>query len=170
MDERHEHEQYFFDEPTLARLADVVAQFPNPCCLCAPMLGAALVERGVAVHILDLDERFASLPGFRRYDLRRPEWLGESFGLIVCDPPFFNVSLARLFAALRMLSRNDYRQPLLLSYLRRRETKLLQTFARFHLAPTGFFPTYQTVQPSKKNEIALYGNVEEALLSKLRQA
>ena len=73
MDERHEHEQYFFDEPTLARLADVVASFPNPCCLCAPLLGKALVERDVAVRILDLDERFASLPGFRRYDLHRPE-------------------------------------------------------------------------------------------------
>ena len=170
MHERHEHEQYFFDEPTLARLADVVAEFENPCCLCAPMLGKALVERGVAVRILDLDERFAALPGFRRYDLHRPEWLGESFGVIVCDPPFFNVSLARLFAALRMLSRNDYRQPLLLSYLHRREAKLLQTFARFRLAPTGFFPTYQTVQPIKKNEIALYGNVEDALLYKLRVA
>ena len=69
-----------------------------------------------------------------------------------------------------MLSRNDYRQPLLLSYLHRREAKLLQTFARFHLAPTGFFPTYQTVQPSKKNEIALYGNVDDMLLYKLREA
>ena len=73
MDERHEHEQYFFDRPTLARLADVVAQFENPCCLCAPMLGAALVDRDVAVSILDLDKRFASLPGYRRYDLRRSE-------------------------------------------------------------------------------------------------
>ena len=163
MHERHEHEQYFFDAPTLARLADVVAQFEHPCCLCAPMLGKALVERGVAVRILDLDERFASLPGFQRYDLHRPEWLGESFGVIVCDPPFFTVSLARLFAALRTLSRNDYRQPLLLSYLRRREAKLLQTFARFRLASTGFFPTYETVQPIEKNEIALYGNVEPSL-------
>jgi hypothetical protein len=167
MHERHEHEQYFFDEPTLSRLADVVAPFENPCCLCAPMLGAALAKRGVAVRILDLDERFASLPGFRRYDLRQPEWLGESFGLIVCDPPFLNVSLGHLFAALRVLSCNDYRQPLLLSYLRRREARLLKTFARFRLAPTGFCPTYRTVEPAEKNEIAWYGNVDEGLLAKL---
>ncbi len=78
MYELHEYEQYFLDRPTLEHLARFVEQFPHPCCLCAPLLGRELVERGVEVRILDIDERFKSLPGFRRYDLYRPDRLGDS--------------------------------------------------------------------------------------------
>jgi hypothetical protein len=108
MYERHENEQYFFDGPTLETLAEVVAGFANPCCLCAPLLGRELERRGGAVRTLDIDMRFTHLKGFVPYDIYRPHWLGEAFGLIVCDPPFFNVSLSQLFAALRLLSRYDY--------------------------------------------------------------
>ena len=160
MQERHEHEQYFFDRPTLATLAGVVAPFPRPCCLCAPLLGQELERRGVQVRTLDIDDRFAALAGFRRYDLYRPEWRDETFGLIVCDPPFFRVSLAQLFAAIRLLAHHDYTQPLLVSYLARREANLLGTFARFGLAPTGYRPRYQTVQEQDtRNAIAFYANV-----------
>ena len=44
MYELHENEQYFFDERTLQQLADFVSTFGNPCCLCAPLLGEALVN------------------------------------------------------------------------------------------------------------------------------
>ena len=104
MQERHENEQYFFSAETTSQLASFAAQFPNPCCICAPSIGKALTQRGVGVRILDIDERFADLPGFRHFDLRRPDWLDEEFGIIICDPPFFNLSLSRLFAALRLLS------------------------------------------------------------------
>jgi hypothetical protein len=159
MDERHEHEQYFFDAPTLAHLAGVAAAYPNPCCLCAPRLGQELERRGVAVRTLDIDTRFAGLAGFRRYDVFRPEWLGEPFGLILCDPPFFRVSLAQLFTAVRLLSRYDYRQPLLISYLSRRATNILGTFARFDLQPTGYYPGYLTVQNVDRNGIEFFGNL-----------
>lgn len=159
MYELHENEQYFFDEPTLETLAAWVQTFFNPCCLCVPLLGRKLIERGVPVTILDVDERFSDLPGFRRYDLYRPAWLGEEFGLIICDPPFWKVSLAQLFTAIRTLSRNDYTQPLFISYLRRRQSNLLGTFARFNLAPTGYCPGYQTVRKEEKNEIEFFGNV-----------
>ena len=79
MYEHHENEQYFFDKPTLAHLADFVSGYDNPCCVCAPLLGQELVRREVRVRILDIDERFAHLSGFRRYDIYRPEWLGEEF-------------------------------------------------------------------------------------------
>src|SRR5262245_52487961 len=130
MYEKHENEQYFFDAPTLLYLADFVAGFERPCCVCAPLLGQELERRGVAVRTLDIDERFAALRGFRRYDIYRPEWLGEEFDLIVCDPPFFGVSLSQLFRALRLLARNDYAQPMLISYLTRRTANVLGTFAR----------------------------------------
>ena len=163
MYELHENEQYFFDRPTLDHLARFVEQFPHPCCSCAPLLGQELVERGVEVRILDIDERFKSLHGFRHYDLYRPDWPGEVFGLIICDPPFFKVSLSQLFSAIRILSRYGYNQPLLISYLRRRERNLVGTFARFNLAPTGYCPSYQTVRASERNDIEFFGNLDEAL-------
>jgi hypothetical protein len=169
MHEQHEYEQYFFDRPTLAHLADFIEQgFTRPCCLCAPLLGQALVERGVGVTILDRDERFAQLPGFRRYDLFHPLWLAESFDLIVCDPPFFQVSLSQLFTAIRMLSHYNLSQPLLVSYLRRRSANLLGTFSPFNLSPTGYSPTYQTVQALERNEIEFFSNLAETLVAKLK--
>lgn len=159
MHERHEHEQYFFDAPTLATLADAVAGFARPCCLCCPRLGQELERRGLEVRTLDIDERFASLRGFRRYDIYRPEWIGEAFGLIICDPPFFGVSLSQLFTAIRLLARHDYAQPILVSYLARRAPNILGTFAHFGLQPTGYHPGYQTVQAVARNDIAFFGNV-----------
>jgi hypothetical protein len=162
MEERHDREQYFFSPATTAYLADFVSRFENPCCLCAPSVGVELARRGVRVRIIDIDERFAQAPGFRRYDLYRPEWLGEPFGIIICDPPFFNVSLSQLFAALRLLGRNRYEQPLLISYLRRRAASIEGTFTRFGLRATGYCPRYQTVQALSRNEIEFFGNLSPA--------
>ena len=159
MYERHENEQYFFDRATLETLAEVVAAFPDPCCLCAPLLGQELERRGVAVRILDIDTRFAHLRGFVQYDLYRPRWRDERFGLSLCDPPFFRVSLAQLFTAIRLLAHHDYQQPLLVSYLVRRGSNLLGTFVRFNLAPTGYRPGYQTVQAAERNTIEFFSNV-----------
>jgi hypothetical protein len=89
----------------------------------------------------------------------RPAWLGEPFDLILCDPPFFRVSLAQLFTAIRLLSRYDYRQPLLISYLSRRAANILGTFARFDLRPTGYYPGYLTVQNVDRNGIEFFGNL-----------
>lgn len=165
--ELHENEQYFFDPPTLDHLAGFVAGFSNPCCLCAPLLGRELAGRGVRVSILDIDERFASVPGFRRFDIYRPQWTGERFDLIVCDPPFFKVSLSQLFVAIRVLSQFDTTQPLLVSYLARRSGNLMATFAAFHLAPTGYFPSYQTVDTSQRNQIEFFSNLPGDVLRNL---
>jgi hypothetical protein len=167
MHEGHEREQYFFDAATLRQLADFVSTSRTPCCLCAPLLGKALVDRGHAVRILDVDVRFASLPGFLLYDLQRPGWLGEKYDLVVCDPPFYRVSLSRLFGAVRTLARNDFAQPLLLSYLRRRAKNVVGTFAPFALRPTGYCPGYQTAKACERNDIELFGNLSEAQLAKL---
>jgi hypothetical protein len=167
LDERHDNEQYFFDAATLQRLADYVSGWQRPCCLCAPLLGQHLARQGIAVRILDIDERFAGTPGFRRYDVYRPEWLQERFGLILCDPPFFKVSLSQLFAAIRMLSHNAFDQPLMLSYLRRRSEALLGTFAPFGLRATGFCPTYLTVEETERTATEFFSNVTAERLAPL---
>lgn len=168
MDERHENEQYFFDAATLAHLVTFVRGFARPCCLCAPMLGRHLEQARVPVRILDIDERFANCAGFRRFDIHRPEWLGEQYDLIICDPPFFNISLSRLFTALRTLAQHRFEQPLLISYPTRRSANLLGTFDRFALRPTGYAPSYLTVQNVERNAIEFYGNLDEELHRKLR--
>ena len=160
MEERHEREQYFFNEETLRALADVVEHFERPCCLCAPMLGRELHRRGKTVRVLDVDERFADLAGFRRWDLYRPEHLDETFDLIVCDPPFFNVSLSQLFRAVRMLCRFDLTTKVMISYPVRRSRAIVGTFRPFGLAATGYRPGYLTVQACEKNEIEFYANFD----------
>ncbi|MBV9867877.1 MAG: hypothetical protein JO316_21190 [Abitibacteriaceae bacterium] len=163
MYEKHENEQYFFDPPTLQHLAGFVEQFSRPCCLCTPLLGQELEQRRVPVTTLDIDERFVHLKSFRHYDIYRPAWLGEAFDLIICDPPFFKVSLAQLFKAIRLLSCHNYEQPLLICYLSRRAANVTGTFACFNLEPTGYRPNYQTVQRVERNEIEIFGNLGNAL-------
>ena len=126
------------------------------------MLGAELEKRGVSCVTLDCDERFGYLQGFRAYNLYRPQWLEESFGLIVCDPPFWNLSLAQLFAAVRLLAHHDTAQPLLICYLTRRASNVCGTFARFGLEATGFHPTYLTVANLARNDIEFFGNLGAA--------
>ena len=94
MYELHENEQYFFDQETLEKLSNVLKQFNSVCCLCVPSLGEKLELEGREVRILDIDTRFQRLKGFCFFDIHRPEWIGETFDLIICDPPFFNVSLS----------------------------------------------------------------------------
>jgi hypothetical protein len=168
MDERHENEQYFFDQATIDHLTTFASGFLRPCCLCAPMLGRRLAQAKVPVRILDIDERFASCTGFRHFDIHRPEWLGETYDLIVCDPPFFNISLSRLFTALRTLAQHRFDQPMLISYPTRRAANLLGTFDRFALRPTGYTPSYLTVQNVERNVIEFYGNLDETQHAKLR--
>jgi hypothetical protein len=166
MDERHEHEQYFFLPETTAHLADFAARFDHPCCLCAPTVGVALVELEVETRLLEIDERFAPIQGFLRYDIYRPRPLDETFGLILCDPPFVKVGLDQLFAAVRMLARGDFQQPLLICHPRKRAADLIGTFARFGLVATGYVPRYQTVQAGS-DDIEVYGNLSPELHAEL---
>jgi hypothetical protein len=168
MHERHEVEQYVYLPETSERLASFVAGFPRPCCLCAPTVGVALAQRRVSARVLEIDERFAPTPGFRRWDLYRLQPLDETFGCILCDPPFLKVSLAQLFAALRVLSQGATSQPILLCYPRERAVHLLATFAPFGLRPTGFCPRYQTVQAHGPEDIEVFGNLSDEQHRQLR--
>ncbi len=156
--ERHEAEQFFWDAPTLESLGDVAARFDNPCALCAPLLGRVWNERGVKSRSLDFDERFAADENFARFDLYRPLWRDESYGIIICDPPFWKVSLSQLFAAIRLLSHHDFEQKLAICYPTRRAKNICGTFAKFGLEPTDYFPGYLTVQELERNRIEFFAN------------
>lgn len=160
MHENHQREQYFFDASSIEALVRVLEPYERVCCLCAPMLGRALHERGRTPRVLDIDERFADLAGFRRYDLYRPEALEEDYDVLLCDPPFFTVSLSQLFRAIRMLCRFDLSRRVLVSYLVRREAAIMGTFAPFGLRPTSFEPGYATVDTSDRSRIRFYANFD----------
>lgn len=173
MYELHKYEQYFFDESTLKRFSLFLKSgYENLriCCLCAPLLGKRLLEEhNMDVDILDIDERFSDLktqrndkPNFVFYDLEHPSYLaGREYDLIICDPPFFSVSLSQLFDSIRMLSKYNFESNIMISYLKRRESSILGTFYRFNLKPTGFYPTYQTVDTKgEKNKIEFYSNIK----------
>lgn len=163
MQENHKKEQYFFDPPTLELLADMVQDYENIACLCTPMVGKTLNERKKEVSILDTDTRFETEKGFMVWDLYKPSFLNQKFGIILCDPPFFNVSLSQLFKAIRLLSQHDYTQPILLAYLARRKHAVTATFSLFNLQPTEIHLGYVTVQKEEKNDIILYTNIETYL-------
>jgi len=158
IEENHQREQYFFDSQTVTELASFLAQFERPCCLCAPMIGRELHARGRSIRVLDADDRFADLPGFVKWDLYRPRHLDEEFDLILCDPPFFNVSLSQLFKAIRLLCHFELTRRIMISYPVRRQQALMRVFAPFGIAETGWMPGYLTVQHCEKNEIQFYAN------------
>ena len=141
--------------------------YENICVLCTPMLGRSLANHKSNVTILDIDDRFANTKGFLNWNIYKPQWINQSFDIIVCDPPFFNVSLSQLFKAIRMLSHNNFAQKLMISYLTRRSQAVIGSFGLFNLLPTAYYPSYVTVQKTEKNEIEFFGNLDAAELSSL---
>lgn len=156
--ENHSREQYFWDSETVGALADVLEAFKHPCCLCTPTVGLELLRRERLVTILDIDERFAHLPGFQLWDLMKPTVVRKDFDVLLVDPPFFNVSLSKLFKALRLLCRFDPSRKIMVAWLKRRESALLSRFASFSLRATGIKLGYESVERCAKNEIELYTN------------
>lgn len=159
MHENHQREQYFFAPPTIQALADLVQPFENPCCLGTPTIAQALQRRGVSACLLEVDDRFSGVSGFRRWDLYRPADPGEDYGCILCDPPFNKVRLSQLFTALRVATRGCYQVPILLCHLASRSADIQGALAPFRLSPTALVLEYVSVKPSAENRIILYSNV-----------
>ncbi len=84
----------------------------------------------------------------------------ETNRIIVFDPPFFYISMEKLFAAVRTICANDFKTKLLVGFLAREEPALLATFAPFNLRRTRFPLEYANVKPNKWRNYALYSNVD----------
>lgn len=173
MHEDHKHEQYFFDAPTVAKLAAFVRLFERPALLCCPMVGRKLHEDGVVVPVLDLDERFADLSGFVHYDIYRPSALPPGWvkpDLILIDPPFFKVRPDQLFHAVRHLSCGDLGVPLMVASNPTRAPAFMGTFTLFGLEPTGYRPSYVTVSDGVGIEFLGSRNIPQDKLGTLLSA
>jgi 16S rRNA G966 N2-methylase RsmD len=160
IDELHENEQYFFAEDTVEYLARAASSFKRVCCICCPSLGEKLIELGVDVTILDIDNRFSDLPGFKYWDITRPKYLQEEFDLIVMDPPFFNVSMREIRKSLQVLTHYELsKSKLMISYLSRRENAFITGMKPFEMEPLDYIPEYNTVDVTEaKNRIEFYVN------------
>src|SRR5690242_16297101 len=85
--------QFFYTAETVARLADALDVYQRPCCLCTPRLALAWSNRGRIVRLLDYDERFRTIPGFRSFDLLKPEPVHEDFDVLIFDPIFIEAPI-----------------------------------------------------------------------------
>ena len=157
MQENHQREQYFFTRGTNTVLTSMLEGYKRPVVLCAPMLGKHMVEMGRSVTILDIDDRFADVPGFQHWDLHRPVALEFEPDIIFCDPPFYTVKLDRLYRAITTLTQGNTQIPLMMSWIARRQEALLGTFARYGLAETGYYPKYVSV--AETVHIQVYTNL-----------
>lgn len=144
MDELHENEQYFFSDETLKFFGDLVDRYTSPCLLCAPTLGVEMHKRKKKARVLDVDTRFSFLPGFKRWDIWRPEKLEETFDFILVDPPFSIVGLDQLFKAIRILAKGDFSMPLLITNHQARVLDVESVFGPFGVMRTEYKPTYRT--------------------------
>jgi len=159
--ERREVEQYFCSERTVYMLMSAIADMGNVGCLTTPALAQALHDEGYTdVALLDIDERFASLPGFQHFDLLKPIAHSQKFDVIVFDPPFFYIPLEQLKKAVLTLTHGRTNVPFLIAFLAREEAKLLNVFRDFGLCRTKFVLEYANVKESKWSNYALYSNVD----------
>lgn len=162
MKELHENEQYFFTEEFEDWYVNtIIESFSDKkiCCVCCPMIGKRLVEAGLDVSILDIDTRFDTFKEFKYYDIKNPKYLDIEFDVIVCDPPFFNVSFTELLHAMKTLAHFDTSKIIFMTYLLRRESKFVNKFSEFGINRIANRPQYKTVDvKDPKRDIRLYSN------------
>ena len=145
--EDHAYEQFFFDESTRDSLLSLLGRFERPLLLCVPSLAVNAEARNMSYLLLDRDERFSFLQGFRRFDIENAESQCDcvndyDYDAIIVDPPFANIDLQRLRQVLELLESSSAdacdrqrrsRAPVYFAFNSKREEELLETFADFHL-------------------------------------
>lgn len=172
MDELHENEQYFFSDESLKYFGDLVDRYASPCLLCAPTLGVEMHKRKKKARVLDVDTRFSFLPGFKKWDIWRPEKLEETFDFLLVDPPFSIVTLDQLFNAIRILSKSDFSIPLVITNHQARVFDVESVFGPFGVRLTDYKPTYKTATTRcvAFSNVELSGETSDSKDSNVREA
>ncbi len=154
------HEQFFFDAPTIDRLVALTDRAKAPLLVCLPSVAVALADRGTPARLLDRDKRFHALPHARDFDLHQPDFLEGQHDLLLCDPPFANVTLPTLRSTIELLTRSAMaptNHPAIgLAYISSREAALKQAFAPWDLQAVGPPLGYRSVADRTQERIRLY--------------
>ncbi len=156
------YEQFFFDDATTRRLADLARRATDPLLVCLPSIAVALAQEGRAARLLDRDTRFHTLPRAEAFDIHAPHFVEGEHDLLLCDPPFANVRLPVLRATLDGLvaSALKDRKRLGICYISDREEALCAAFHDYDLRPVGPPLGYRSVSADTQARIRLYLSAE----------
>jgi hypothetical protein len=128
--EDHRYEQFFYDDATARQLYHLVDLYERPLLLCNPTL-AVLAEKKKSKPsycLLDRDDRFNFLSGYRPFSLTEPHLITDyEYDAVFVDPPFANVTPQQVARCLRLMAPDHARQqvPLYVAYNSKREDALL---------------------------------------------
>jgi hypothetical protein len=147
--------QIFFTHESARRLVAALDHYQRPCCVCTPRLAAEWQKKGRTVRLLEYDKRFNTIPGFRHFDLLKPEPSEEDFDVIVYDPVF--IDAVRLARALKSVATASNHPDLFMCFPVDRESELLKAFSDFDLRRTSFRVLWCNVKPENNDLFALYG-------------
>lgn len=158
--EDHRFEQFFFDDATTQRLTRLAGTVRDPLLVCLPSIALSLARSGQPARLLDRDKRFAGLPRMQRFDLQSPDYIDGQHDLLMCDPPFANVTLPRLRETLELLITTamapQSAPALALCYISDRDAALKKAFAHHDLQAVGPPLGYRSVSASTQARIRLY--------------
>lgn len=168
--ELREIEQYFFTDKVLNDLTTALEYQDNILCLCTPAVADYFFyKRSKVVLLLDIDDRFNYLPGFKKFDMLKIDSnenltsiidLKEPLQLIFIDPPFFKINLIDIFNCIEYLSKGNKSIKLLFAFVIREERALLNVFKDYNLKLTKFKLEYKYVDATKWSNYGLYSNFE----------
>ena len=161
--ENRDNEQFFWTSDTVKRIMKATEYMYECCCFTTPSLAHAYHEQGREEKLLDIDERFAYLPRFEKFDIKdphEPEEGAGAFSVIVIDPPFFVTSLQELFDATNVITGHDYSTKIIIGFLIRYEKTLLEVFKPYGISETSASLEYAHIKPNKWRNFALYSNID----------
>ena len=120
---------------------------------------------GTPYLLLDRDERFGFLSGYRHFEFEHPAPISDyEYDVVLCDPPFANLPLDDLRVALESLAVDDESRaaPLYIAYNARREAALLEAFPGLERKSSAL--GYESVKSRTQQQIILYGSTCAASL------
>ncbi len=157
MKEHKKFEQFFFEGETKDRLFKMVKHFKEPLFLCTPTLAELAQREGMNYLLLDHDQRFRSLKGYRYFDLFKPHFIEDSFDAIFCDPPFSNISIPLFYKAIQTINGFQMTENLFICYISSNQKTLLDAFSDYHLARYPGSLRYKSVKRQTQEKIFMFG-------------
>ena len=165
VDEDHAYEQFYFDAQTRAKLEKMLSSYQRPLFVGVPSLAVDADTAGTPYLLLDRDERFGFLSGYRHFEFEHPAPISDyEYDVVLCDPPFANLPLDDLRVALESLAVDDESRaaPLYVAYNARREAALLEAFPGLERKSSAL--GYESVKSRTQQQIILYGSTCAASL------
>jgi hypothetical protein len=174
LEEIKDNEQFFWSRETVEKLAKA-CEFTfveETCCLTTPSLAHYWHENGREETLLDIDTRFSYIPGFKYYDLRKPDpdiGPDDNFRLLIIDPPFFIVPIETIGEAVDQITGKDYDTKIIIGFLSREEKRLQLAFEHYCLKPTKFPLQYPSIKENKWQNFVLYSNIDLPGIKRLKE-